>query len=220
MAALTLADIRGTVRFRGDFRNTVRFPDANVNAEIQASFAEFYELVADTNEGYWDTDGTVSTTASVLFVALPADAWRIRGVDRLDNGEPVEMAQIGISERNRYGINAGQPRAYRLTARGADLFPTPDAVYTLRVTYTPRAPALDDSTPREYYNGWEEFVIYSALIRLAENEERDTTEWQNRVDRQAARIKGGASQRKAAEPEYIPLREGYGDPDAADERWR
>ena len=219
MSALTLAEIRAIVRFRGDFRNTLRFPDLNVNAEIQAAFAEFYELVADTNEGYWDTQGTVTTTANVAFVTLPTDSWRVRGVDRVDGTDFIEMRQIGVSERNRYGSDTDEPCAYRLTARGLDLFPTPDAVYSIRVTYTPRAPALIEATAREYYNGWEEYVIYGALIRLAENEERDTSEWQNRIDRQAARIKGGASQRKAAEPEYINLRQGYGD-DLPDERWR
>lgn len=215
----SLADINALVRFRGDFRNTVRFPDTNVNTEIQAAWAEFYELVADTNQGYWDTIGTITTTASTAFVALPSDTWRVRGIDRLDSSGTVEaeLAMIGISERNHFSSNTDKPRAYRLTARGVDLFPTPDAIYTLRITYTPLAPAL--SAAREFYNGWEEYVVYGALIRLAENEERDVTEWQKSLDRQAARVTRGASQRRAAEPEYIPLREGWGD-DTSDERWR
>jgi hypothetical protein len=219
MSALTLDDIRAIVRFRGDFRNTIRFPDASVNAEIQASFAEFYELVADTNEGYWDTVGAVTTTANVAFVALPADAWRIRAAERLDGIDPIALDFVGVMDRNRYGMSTGRPCAVRPSARGLELYPTPDATYTVNVYYTPRAPALADAVAREYYNGWEEMVVYSTLIRLAENEERDTTEWQNRVDRQAARIKGGASQRKAAEPDYIPLFDGGGDIDR-DERWR
>ena len=218
MAALTLTEIRTIVRFRGDFRSTVRFPDTNVNAEIQAAFAELYELVADTNEGYWDTQAALTTAANTAFVALPTDAWRIRAAERMEGTDPIELDFIGITDRNRYGTSTGRPCAVRPTARGLDLYPTPDAAYTVNVYYTPRAPTLD-GTAREYYNGWEEYVIYGALIRLAENEERDTSEWQNRIDRQAARIKGGASQRKAAEPDYIPLREGYVD-DLIDERWR
>ncbi len=216
MASKTLAEINAIVRFRGDFRNTLRFPDANVNAEIQAAFGELYELIADTNEGHWDTAANVSTAANTAFVALPADAWRVRGIDRLDSPDFIELEQVGISDRNRYSSTTDKPRAYRLTARGVDLFPTPDAIYTLRVTYTPSAPTL--SAARDYYSGWEEFVIYGALLRLALNEERATGDWERQLEAQRGRIIRGASGRKAQEPEYIPLREGAGYDN--DEWWR
>jgi hypothetical protein len=207
MASFSLAQILAAVRYRGDFRDTIRHPNDSVTVEIQAAFAEFYELVASVNEGYWDTSATLSTVANQGYVALPADAWQVRGIDFYDGTNFRELAQIGISERNRYGSTTDEPRAYLLTARGADLFPTPNAVYTLRVTYTPSAPTL--SAARDFYNGWEEYVIFGALARLEMNEERANA-WQAQLDRQAMRIKGGASHRRAQEPEYIPLRTGSG----------
>jgi len=214
-----LADIMATVRFRGDFRNTVRFPDANVTTEIQAAWTELYELIADTNEGYWDVDATVITTASQPYVLLPVDAWRIHGLDRLDGTEWIPMHPIGASARAKFSTQAGQPIAYRLTARGADLFETPDSAYTLRVTYTPIAPVLGSG--REFYNGWEEYVIYGALIRLALNEQSERVSgWQQQLDFQRARITRGASQRKAQEPDYLPLRDHCYDEIDHDQRWR
>lgn len=209
MATKVLADIRAAVRFRGDFRNPQRFPDASIDIEIQAAFAEGYELVADVNEGYFDTQGNVSTAASTAFVALPTGTWRIRGVDRLDGSDFVEMRAVGVADRNRYGSTTGTPEAYRPTARGLDLYPTPDAIYTLRVTYTPVAPAIG-ATPIDFYNGWEEFTIYGALIRISLNEERDTREWQQQLELQRQRITRGASQRRSQEPELLVLRDGYG----------
>jgi hypothetical protein len=221
-AAVTkaLADINAIVRFRGDFRNVLRYPDANINVEIQTAWAELYELIANTNEGYWDTKTTVSTVAAQDFVALPSDAWRVRGIDRLDGADYIPMAQIGISDRTRYNADLSQPRAYYLSSRGAELFPTPDQVYTLRVVYTPVAPALD-TTQRNYYNGWEEYVVYGTLVRLVLQEDRASTQWKAELADQRARILSGASQRKAQEPEYVPLRDrqGWGDLDR-DERWR
>lgn len=208
MASKSLADILASVRYRGDFRDTIRHPDASLTVEVQAAFAEFYELVASVNEGYWDTSANVPTVANQGYVALPADTWQVRGIDFLDNPGFRELPQIGISERNRYGTTTDEPRAYRLTARGADLFPTPNAIYTLRVTYTPSAPTLAAS--RDFYNGWEEYVLYGALVRLSLNEERSAGEWQAQLDRQIQRIRGGASHRRAQEPEYIPLRTGSG----------
>lgn len=212
----TLAEVRAIVRFRGDFRNTARFPDANVDTEIQAAHCEWYELVAGVNEGYFDTEANVSTVASQAYVALPAGTWRVRGIDRLDCTEYVPLHQIGVAERNRYGRSTSHPAAWRLTARGADLFPTPDAVYSLRVTYTPVAPDLGAGT--DFYNSWEEYVVYATLLRLALNEERSTGEWQAQVDRQAARIVAAAGGRRSAEPEQIPLMDYYVDDDAR--RWR
>lgn len=211
MASKSLADIVAAVRFRGDFRNTVRFPVADLEREVQASFAELYELIANVNEGYWDTDSTVSTVAGQAYVALPATAWRVRGIDFLDGGDWRELDQVGLSDRNRYSSSSDEPRAYRLTARGADLFPTPNAIYTLRVTFTPSAPTL--GAARDFYNGWDEYVLYAALVRLTLNEERQANDWQAQLDRQVERIRAGASQRRAQEPEYIPLRTGYSEID-------
>ncbi len=207
MATKTLSDVRAMVRFRGDFRNTVRFPDANVDTEIQAAHAEWYELICESNAGFFDTTTTAPTVANQAYVALPADAWIIRAVDRQEGTEFEPMKQIGIDERNRYGTTTDRPTAFRLTARGADLFPTPNAVYTLRFTYTPVVTPLGDVYPTDFLNSWEEYVVYATLLRLAENEERSGNNWQERVDRQAARIKSAASQRRSSEPEYVPLRD-------------
>lgn len=125
MASKSLADILATVRYRGNFRDTLRHPDSSVIVEIQAAFAEFYQLVADVNEGYWDTKGNISTVPQQDYVALPANAWRVRGIDFLDGTEFRELAQIGFNERNRYSSTSDEPRAYRLTARGVDLFRHP-----------------------------------------------------------------------------------------------
>lgn len=200
----TLAELEAIVRFRGDFRNSQRFPSANVTTEIQAAFGEFYELVDEVNQGYWDTTGTVPTVAAADFVALPTGTWRIRAVDRLDGTEYIPMRQVGIDDRNNYGTSGDRPLAYRTTARGIDLYPTPNAVYTLRVTYSPIAPTLD-TTPRDYVNGWEEYVIFGALVRITLNQRRDASEWMTQLSMQRERVVRAASVRRSAEPELLPL---------------
>lgn len=220
----TLAELIAIVRFRGDMRNTIRFPDANLTTEIQAAFAEGYELVVQQNEGFYDTTGNVTTTANVAFVALPAGppvCWIVRAIDRLENNNTyVPIPRIGVKDRNKYGTTTGKPTAHRLTARGIDLYPTPDAIYTLRVTYTPAAPTLD-TTAREFYNSWEEYTINGALVRLYDNMGRDSSVWQKQLDRAAERIRRGADQRDGSGPEYLNLHEGWNDAGDEDpDRWR
>lgn len=204
-----LADIISIVRFRGDLRNTIRFPDANLTTEIQAAFAEGYAIVAKANEGFYDTSGTVSTAAATDFVAPPTGTWIVRAVDRLDGSEYVPVNRVGIKDRNRWGATPGKPEGHRLTARGIDLYPTPDAIYTLRVIYTPVAPTLD-TTQREFYNSWEEYTIFGALVRLYKNQNRDASEWTSEVTRLTAILTEGASERNSSGPEYLNLHESAG----------
>lgn len=217
MSQHSLATIISIVRFRGDMRSSIRFPDANLTTEIQAAWAELYQLIAETNQGYWDVTATGATTQAVDFVALPSGCWTVRKISRLEGTTYLPMDQIGIDDIDSFPAS-GRPVAFRPTARGVDLYPTPDAVYTLRFIYTPVAPTLGSAI--EFYNGWEEFVIYGALIRLAANSERDITAWERQLEKASAVITAGAAQRKAQEPDYIPIREMEWDETWRDERWR
>lgn len=208
MAAIDLATIRGRVRFLGDYQNVQKFPNADVDKEIQTAFGAFYELVDDAHEGWWDVATTGVTVSNQEYVALPADAWRVRGIDILDGGDYRELAQVGISDRNRFGSATDMPDAYRLAARGAELYPTPNTAYTLRFTYAPKAPTLQEAQPREWYNGWEEYVIEATLLALDKREKRPLNDRLTALDIIAKRVKSGVAQRRSQEPEYIPLREG------------
>lgn len=198
MASKSLSDLRSIVRIRGDYENARRFSDASIDTEIQAAFAELYELIADTNEGYWDTSSTVSTVANQPYVALPVDTWRVREIDRLDGSEYVRLRRVEVNDSITLLTSTDEPVGYRLSARGAELYETPDAVYTLRVIYTPQAPTL--SAARDWYNGWEEYVVYGALMRLALREERSTGDWERQLAVQRERIVRGASHRTSSEP--------------------
>ena len=206
----TLSNLIALVRLRGDARNTVRFPDDYLQAEIQAAFAEGYELIESVHEGFFDQYDTVSTVAHQAFVPLPAGppvCWIVRAVDVLVGTEYTPVPRIGIKDRLRYGNTEGRPCGHRLTARGLDLFPTPDQVYTLRILNTPAAPILDSSA-REYYNSWEEYSVFGALVRLFLTQGRDASDWQKQLDRTAARMIKAASSRNESGPEYLNLREG------------
>jgi hypothetical protein len=208
MASLDRATIRGTIRFLGDFQNVRKFPDADLNREIQRKFDRFWAIVDECNEGWWDTEGTVTTVGGQAYIALPADAKTVKGVDRLDGTEYRPLAQVGISARNRYGSTRNDPVAYRLSARGLELLPTPNAAYTLRVIYTPKPATLDESTPREWYEGWEDFIINGVIFELKEREGMPGAgTFRAKMSDAEATLRASASRRRQAEPEYLVLRE-------------
>lgn len=207
MSVKTTNQIISTIRFRGDFRNEKRFPAADLLVEAQASFAELYQIIAKENEGFFDKFDNVVTIANTAFVALPSNAWIVRAIDILDGDQFFELDCIGIKDRNKYSTTPGRPEAYRLTARGADLYCTPDKVYTLRVLHTPSAPTMGDAF--DFYNGWEEYVIYATLLRLSLNEETDRSGWIAERDRALSIARSGASGRRSQSPQLIPLLEDW-----------
>lgn len=207
MTAISRATLRSMIRSRGDYTNTRRFTNDHINTEIQTAFNHFWRIVAETHQGWWDKDNTVSTVASQAYVALPTDAKTVRGIDRLEGGEYIEMTQVGLNERNRYGSSTFKPIAYRLSSRGVELYPTPDAAYTLRVTYTPKPATLDEDTEREWYDGWEDYVIEKALLELDSRDGKPLNDRLIKLQAAEAALRASASDRRQQEPEYLRLRE-------------
>ena len=205
-----LATLEAAVRFRGDYQNTRRFSPVDVRREIQKSFNKWYALIDSTHEGYWDTQTEMVTVPSQAYAKLPSSVWKVKGVDRLDGTEYVELRQVGIDRRNDYGNSTGIPSAYRLSARGLELYCAPDAIYTLRIINTPKAPQLMDAKQFDFINGWDDYVVECTLLALDKREGKPLRERMENIDMMAAQIKSEASERKAQEPDYIPLREGSG----------
>lgn len=211
MAEFTLDQIEAAVRFRGDYQSERKFTKTDLQREIQSAFGEFYAVVDSVHEGYWDTTGDKTTTASTGYVALPLDCWRVRQLGRVDGNDFIPLIQVGSEALARFGLATGKPIAYRLTARGADLYHIPDAAYTLRFVYTPKAPQLHASQPRDWFNGWEEFVIEATLLRLDKADKKPVGDRMNTLYHPEtglkARIKAEAGERRSQEPEYLKLRE-------------
>lgn len=210
MASVSLATLRTRVQQLGNYENSARFTPSFLNDCINAALFELYELLSGVHEGYFDITATLSTTTNVDNVALPADFWRLRGVDvALDSTRWLELRQISIAERNRYSnIGNGRPFAYRIANGGTrgqlTLYPTPDAVYQMRVFYEPTRTALAaDGDSLEDWNGWADYVVHGALLRCDEREKRPTGERLAKLEQIKQRIITGAGERRAAEPEYL-----------------
>lgn len=209
---ISRATLRSTIRLRGDYTNVRRFSNEYLNTEIQTAFGHFWRIVDEAHQGWWDTEGSVTTTADAAYVALPTNAKVVKGVDRLDGGEYIEMPQVGIAQRNRYGTDTGKPVAHRLSSRGIELHPTPNAVYTLRVMFTPKPPQLTESETREWYDGWEDYVIEKVLLELDSREGKSLTDRLVKLEAAEKMLRASANERRQSEPEYLVLRE-YSDVD-------
>lgn len=219
MATVTLATLRGRVQALGNYENSARFTSSFLNDQINAALGELYELIAATNEGYFDTAATTTTVAGNANVTLPSDFLHLRGVDLQVGGTWIELRQIGIQERNMYQNAGGQPLAYRVSADvqsgtsqrgGLVLYPTPSTTYTLRFVYEPSRVVLSsDSDTIEDFNGWSDYIVTAALLRCDEREQRPLGDRLAKLDMVKRRVIAAATRRRAAEPEYLIPRSGY-----------
>jgi hypothetical protein len=212
MATATLSAIRDRVRFLGTYENSTKFTSTLINGEINAALAELYELLDDAHGGYFDKESTVATVAATATVSLPADFWRLRGVDILVGGKYYALSQIGLDQRNDFQTSTGRPAAYRTTAGGTrgtlTLYPIPSGIETLRIVYVPTyTPLAADGDSFEYYNGMEDYVVVGTLLRLDQREERPLGDRQQEFMRIRDRIVKGAARRRSAEPQYLIVKD-------------
>lgn len=208
MTALSRAEIRSTIRIRGDYTNVRRFSHDYLNTEIQTAFDRFWAIVDEAHQGWWDTEGTVTTVSGQAYIALPSGAKVVKGVDRLDGGEYEPLAQIGLGDRHRFSRSGtGKPIAYRLSARGLELYKTPSQAYTLRVFYTPKPPALAENTQYEWFEGWQDFVIEKVLWELDSREGKPLGDRATKLEAAEKALRASTNARRQQEPEYLLLRE-------------
>jgi hypothetical protein len=206
VTALTLATIRSRVRTLGDYANSAVFTDAFINEQVNDAVGDYCDLLDQTWEGYRDTTGTVTTTANVATVSLPTDFLKARAVDLLDGGRYYPLRRYQISQAYGYDLQTERPLGYIQRANVLELFPTPNAVYTIRLRYIPAASVLvNNADSIDVPNGWEGFIIHTALLKLDEREERPLQDRLNIIDRYRQRIVAAANDRNTAEPEYLPF---------------
>lgn len=205
MSAISRATLRQSIRFLGDFKNVKRFPSTDINTIIQQKFDRFWAIVDEAHQGWWDKEGTITTVTGQAYLALPTDCKAVKAMDRLDGSDYVEMVQVGLSERNRWGSSRGKPQAYRLSSRGLELYPTPDAAYTLRVIYTPKPDTLDEDTTHEWYEGWEDYVLNAVILELKTREGMPLGDYADKLIAAEKALRASTSQRRQAEPEYLRL---------------
>ena len=96
-----------------------------------------------------ETTGTLTTVAGTRTVAQPARFTAARSL-WIDNYNPLEYRTTNQGNFE-YEDHSAQPRAYGVTGSDFEFWPTPDAVYTINITYMASPQPLSDSNTS---NAW------------------------------------------------------------------
>jgi hypothetical protein len=206
----TLSEFRTRVRQRANMEGTQFVTDSEVDGYVNASAAELYDVLVSRFEDYYLQSTTATVASGSDSMPLPADFYKLRGVDVDIGGRYASLRSFNFTDRNEYDSDLQIFRRlairvrYRLQASGIKLAPSEQAPGSYRLWYIPRLETLvDDADTFDGINGWEEYVVVDAAIKCLQKEESSTTDLERQKAALLKRIEAMAANRDAGEPERL-----------------
>lgn len=183
---VTLAEIKEEAAERADMENSNFVDSAELLRYINKSYARLYDLLTTAYPDYFTKTRPYefTTNTSDRFYRLPSDFYKLRGVDLVASAtKNVTLKQFMFEERNRFtepviwGFEGAAYIRYRLTGSKLEFSPQKATSSDIQVWYVPTAKKLvNDTDTIDGINGWEEFVILDAAVKMRIKEETDTSD--------------------------------------------
>lgn len=130
---------------------------------------------------------TVTTVADQAYVTLPAAVRQLRTV-YFDSDYPLSPVTLNVLMA--YSANSGKPQVYSVAAQSLFLSPTPDAAYTITLTYMATIPALTVSAPTNWLlTNHPDAYLYAVLMQAEAFRSND-----ERIPMLAAALDGAVAQ--------------------------
>jgi hypothetical protein len=218
MASYTLAQLRELSRQRADQEYVTGTPeaskfvtDAELSGYINRSIGELYDLIISCygNDYYIDAH-TFNLVGNQQAYALPTAFYQMVGVDLVINdNNKLTLKPFMFQERNDYQnfpANAWQGINYRYHLRGDNIVfqPMPTTTNQITIWYIPLATLLvNDNDVMKGFNGWEEYVIIDAAIKMQLKQEGSVEELYRSKQDMIARIKQMADNRDSGFPQRV-----------------
>jgi len=210
MSSQTLLEIRTQVRQRANMENSTFVTDSEFNRYINLSIAELYDMLSEKDSDYNISSNTFNLVSGTDAYSLPADFYRLRGVDmNVDANNKITLKKFEFEDRNRFNsypsLAANFDIRYRL--RGNQILFSPGeniSAQSITLWYIPLPTALSiDTDTLNGYNGWEEIVIVKSAIKALVKEEQDTSQLQLEYEQLKQRLDAAMDQRDSGQPSKI-----------------
>lgn len=186
--SVTLLDLKTRIRERADQQNSGFIQDSELVTLINESCQTLYDLlIAQYGEEYYTSPipSQITLIAGQKVYSLPADFYKVRGVDLNIGGEAITLKKFSFSERNKYngsyavhsGLANGVRLQYRIIKNKLVINQQDTASGYFDLWYIPRFTKLvADIDEMEDFNGWEKFVVIDAAIKCKHKGEESTTD--------------------------------------------
>lgn len=209
---VTLADIKTQARQRADMENSEFISDSELLSYINSSYAELYDLIVSRFEDYYVESTELTITSGNSTITLPSDFYKLKGLDRKygSSTEYCTVERFDWKSRNQRNSSVARSSlgvsntSYRIVKDEIRILPEADAPGTYRLWYIPTFTRLsDDADTVDGVNGWEEYIVIDAAIKMMQKEESDVSVLAAQKNMIVKRVEDMAQQRDADMPETI-----------------
>ena len=220
MANVTIATLMSRSRQRADMENNNFVQDSELVEYINAGLAELHDiLVQQYGEDYYVKSldfNTVAGTDTYPIISSTSgpnatDFYKLRGIDaKINNSDYFTLQPFNFNERNLYqnwgswSLLGLTNVRYRLVGSDIIFTPKPDGATAVKFWYIPTAAqfasSTDTSTTWDDLNGYAEYVVTFAAIRMLQKEESDVSVFLAQKVDLLKRITDAAANRDADNP--------------------
>ena len=204
----TLAQIRELAKQRADMENSSFISDAEWTTMINGSYGELYDLITVQFEDYYLAEPLSFTLTNQNTKDLPADFYKLRGLDVLDGSRWSNVREFNFGERNRFsGVVSGfygRQKTYRVMGQKIYLLPEIDPAGQYRLWYIPRIKKLvSEADLMGDVLDFEEYVVVDSAIKALIKEESDPSALMKQKADMASRVITMAADRSVDQPERV-----------------
>lgn len=165
--------------------------DAQIITLLDRAYRELYDLICE--EAPLEHFGATATLSSPW--SLSATTYRVVAVDGTVDGETVALLPFNLGERNAFADGA-RPRWTELAGVLSWRPDEPSGSVTVWYVPTPTAVAAGNSV--DVFNGWDDFLVTWAVIRVRDKQEYDTIRKERELARIERRIRNNAIRKRGA----------------------
>lgn len=210
--------LRTAARRRCEYEDTAHVGDAELNDYINEGLSELYDILIMSYGDHFLATTSLSLVAGTESYSLPDDFYKVLAVfynDAAGDRYPLERFSLDDLGEWQNGqvlpITSGEHYRYRVFDRSLYVTPEPDASGSIELWYVPSCPWLsDDVTVLSYnfVNGWEEYILEHAAMKMLRKEESDIGPYVMRKNELRARIIAASANRDTFRP--MKVRDAYG----------
>lgn len=217
---MDLEQLRLRSREAADMVNSDEFiSNDELNFYINQSLYELRDvLVTSYGQYYPFSTASLSILSGADTAALPADCYKVMGVDILvqSPNQFMTLNEFNFNERNLfngpnqiYGTVSNWWTNIRYSIRGREIWitPTPNQNITLRLWYIPNMTELvadsDEVPVNDAMAGWLQYVITDCAIKMKQKEEDDVSVLMMQKEALRQRIIKSCTTQNAGSPKTI-----------------
>ncbi len=159
-----------------DMQNTQFCTDTEIVGYLDIGYRKLYNHVVNRFENYYVSEQNITLVPSQEEYDLPTDFFKLLGCDMFRSGLAYTMRPWSLNERNRVTFSYnGTPLRYILKAGKIVFKPIPATTDYIKMYYIPSPAELTLGSSVEVFNGFDEYVMLDAAIKMKQKEESDVS---------------------------------------------